>query len=238
MAMTYPSVRAYDPAFAYELSIIVEEGIKEMYLEGKDLIYYITVMNEKYHMPAKPSCTKSHILKGMYEYKHSDNNPLNVNLMGSGAILNQVIQAADILEKEYGISPNIWSVTSYKALYDDARDVQRYNNLNPDKKKTSHIRDLLGNNDGLYVAASDYVKALPLSVAKFMPGSFAVLGTDGFGLSEGRSSLRDYFEVDAKHIAWTTLVQLNEKGQLSKEVLSNAKKKLKIKSSKTNPAAV
>ena len=238
MAMTYPSVRAYDPAFAYELSIIVEEGIKDMYLEGKDVIYYITVMNEKYHMPAKPPCTKSHILKGMYEYKHSDNNPLNVNLMGSGAILNQVIRAADILEKDYGISPNIWSVTSYKALYDDARDVQRYNNLNPDKKKSSHIMDLLGDNHGVFIAASDYVKALPLSVAKFIPGDFAVLGTDGFGLSEGRSSLRDHFEVDDRHIVWTTLVQLFEKGKLNKDVLDKAKKKLKIKPGKDNPAAV
>jgi pyruvate dehydrogenase E1 component len=238
MAMTYPSVRAYDPAFAFELSIIVEEGIKEMYLEGKDLIYYITVMNEKYHMPAKPPCTKSHILKGMYEYQHSDNNPLNVNLMGSGAILNQVIRAADILEKDYGISPNIWSVTSYKALYDDARDIQRYNNLNPDKKKTSHIMDLMGDNHGIFVAASDYVKALPLSIAKFIPGDFAVLGTDGFGLSEGRASLRDHFEVDDRHIVWTTLVQLFEKGKLNKDVLEKAKKKLKIKPGKDNPAVV
>jgi len=238
MAMTYPSVRAYDPAFAYELSIIVEEGIKEMYKDGKDVIYYITVMNEKYHMPAKPPCTKEHILKGMYEYKHSDNNVLNVNLMGSGAILNQVILAADMLEKDYGISPNIWSVTSYKALYDDARDVERFNNLNPDKKKTSHIDFLLGENQGTFIAASDYVKALPLSVSNFIPGDFAVLGTDGFGLSEGRESLRDHFEVDARHIVWTTLVQLNEKGKLGNDLLAKAKKKLKIKGGKANPAAV
>ncbi len=238
LAMTYPSVRAYDPAFAYELSIIVEEGIKDMYVEAKDVIYYITVMNEKYHMPAKPPCTKEHILKGMYQYKHSETNQFNVNLMGSGAILNQVILAADILEKEYGISPHIWSVTSYKALYDDARDVDRHNNLNPGKKETSHLGFLLGKEPGLFVAASDYVKALPLSIAKFIPGDFTVLGTDGFGLSEGRTELRDHFEVDARHIVWSSLVQLHGKGKLSADLLSKAKEKLKIRSGKNNPAAV
>lgn len=238
MAMTYPSVRAYDPAFAFELSIIIEEGIKEMYLEGKDVMYYITVMNEKYHMPAKPPCTKAHVLKGMYQYKYHDDNQHNVNLLGSGAILNQVILAADILEKDYGIGAHIWSVTSYKALYDDARSVDRFNNLNPDKKKTSHLRFLVGDHPGLYVAASDYVKALPNSVAKYFPGEFAVLGTDGFGLSEGRESLRDHFEVDAKHIVWTTLVNLVETGKIEKAVLSKARKKLKINPDKSDPAAV
>lgn len=238
LAMTYPSIRAYDPAFAFELSIIVEEGIREMYVEGKDVLYYITVMNEKYHMPAKPPCTKEHILKGMYQYKYHDNNQYNVNLMGSGSILNQVILAAGILEKDYGIGAHIWSVTSYKALYDDVREIDRFNNLNPDKKKTSHLRFLVGDNPGLYVAATDYVKALPLSVAKYFPGEFAVLGTDGFGLSEGRESLRDHFEVDARHIAWTTLVNLVETGKLNKSVLTKARKKLKINPDKADPAAI
>lgn len=238
LAMTYPSIRAYDPAFAFELSIIVEEGIREMYVEGKDVLYYITVMNEKYHMPAKPPCTKEHILKGMYQYKYHDDNQYNVNLMGSGSILNQVILAAGILEKEFGIGAHIWSVTSYKALYDDVREIDRYNNLNPDKKKTSHLRFLVGDNPGLYVAATDYVKALPLSVAKYFPGEFAVLGTDGFGLSEGRESLRDHFEVDARHIAWTTLVNLVEAGKLNKSVLTKARKKLKINPDKADPAAI
>ncbi|MEA1878663.1 MAG: pyruvate dehydrogenase (acetyl-transferring), homodimeric type, partial [Bacteroidota bacterium] len=238
LAMTYPSIRAYDPAFAFELSIIVEEGIREMYAEGKDVLYYITVMNEKYHMPAKPPCTKEHVLKGMYQYRYHDDNQYNVNLMGSGSILNQVILAADMLEKEFGIGAHIWSVTSYKALYDDVREIDRYNNLNPDKKKTSHLRFLVGDNPGLYIAATDYVKALPLSIAKYFPGEFAVLGTDGFGLSEGRESLRDHFEVDAKHIAWTTLVNLVDTGKLDKSVLINARKKLKINPDKADPATI
>lgn len=238
MAMTYPSVRAYDPAFAYELSIIIEEGIREMYVEGKDVLYYVTVMNEKYHMPAKPPCTKEHILKGMYQYKYHDDNQYEINLLGSGAILNQVILAAEILEKDFGIGAHIWSVTSYKALYDDAREIDRFNNLNPDNKKISHLRFLVGDKPGIYIAASDYVKALPLSVAKYFPGEFAVLGTDGFGISEGRESLRNHFEVDAKHITWTALVNLVEAGKIDKSILTKAKKKLKINPDKSDPAAI
>ncbi len=238
MALTYPSVKAYDPAFAYELAIIVEEGIKEMYVDGNDVIYYITIMNEKYLMPAKPPCTKAHILKGMYQYRYEENNIHNLNLLGSGAILNEVIKAADILKNEYDIHPHVWSVTSYKNLYDDAREVVRYNTLNAGKKKESHIQFLLGNKPGLFVAATDYVKALPLSVATYFPGPFVALGTDGFGLSETRKSLRDHFEVDSKHIVWTTLVQLRDNGKIEDSVLAEARIRLGINSDKANPAAV
>lgn len=238
LVLTHPSIKAYDPTFAYEVAIIVEEGIREMFLEGKDVIYYITVMNEKYPMPAKPPCTKSHILKGMYQYQYEENNIHNLNLLGSGAILNEVIKAADILKSDYDIHPNVWSVTSYKNLYDDAREVVRYNTLNNGKKKKSHIRFLVGDKAGLFIAATDYVKALPLSVATYFPGQFVALGTDGFGLSETRSALRDHFEVDARHIVWTTLVQLRDNGKIDDSVLTKARKKLEIKSDKKTPAAV
>ncbi|MFA6126739.1 MAG: pyruvate dehydrogenase (acetyl-transferring), homodimeric type [Bacteroidales bacterium] len=238
LALTYPSVKAYDPAFAYEVAIIVEEGIKEMYVEGKDVIYYLTVMNEKYPMPAKPPCTKSHILKGMYQYRYEENNIHNVNLLGSGAILNEVVKAADILKSDYDIHPNVWSVTSYKNLYDDAREVVRFNTLNPDKRKESHIRFLVGDKPGLFIAATDYVKAVPLSVATYFPGQYVALGTDGFGLSETPASLRDHFEVDAKHIVWTTLVRLRDNGKMDDSVLATAREKLAIKPNKKNPAAV
>lgn len=238
LALTYPSVKAYDPTFAYEVAIIVEEGIKEMYLEGRDVIYYITVMNEKYPMPAKPPCTKAHILKGMYQYRYEENNIHNLNLLGSGAILNEVIKAADILKSDYDIHPNVWSVTSYKNLYDDAREVVRFNTLNTEKKKESHIRFLVGDKPGLFIAATDYVKALPLSVPTYFPGPFVALGTDGFGLSEARQALRNHFEVDSKHIVWTTLVQLHDNKKIDDSVLSGARKKLGIKSDKNNPAAV
>ncbi len=238
LALTYPAVKAYDPAFAYELAIIVEEGIKEMYVDGLDVIYYITIMNEKYAMPAKPPCTKAHILKGMYQYRYEDNNIHNLNLLGSGAILNEVISAADILKSDYDIHPHVWSVTSYKNLYDDAREVVRYNTLFAGKKKESHIQFLLGNQPGLFVAATDYVKALPLSVATYFPGPFVALGTDGFGVSETRKSLRDHFEVDAKHIVWTTLVQLRDNGKIEDSVLDGARVKLGINSDKPNPAAI
>jgi pyruvate dehydrogenase E1 component len=236
--LTYPSVKAYDPAFAYELAIIVEEGIRDMYLDGNDVIYYITVMNEKYHQPAKPPCTKEHILKGMYQFRWAEDNPHNINLLGSGAILNEVIKAADILKDDFGLQSNIWSVTSYKNLYDDAREVERYNMLNPEKPKESHIRFLTGEANGLWIAASDYVKALPLSVATYFPGTFRALGTDGFGLSEGRKELRDHFEVDAKHIVYYTLVWLYREGKIGHGLVAKARKKLKISGDKANPAAV
>jgi pyruvate dehydrogenase E1 component len=237
-ALTYPAVKAFDPAFAYELAIIVEEGIRDMYLENNDVIYYITVMNEKYHQPAKPPCTKEHILKGMYQFRFAEENPHNINLLGSGAILNEVIKAADILKTDYNLDANIWSVTSYKNLYDDAREVERYNMLNPEKPKESHIGFLAGDKPGLWIAASDYVKALPLSVAGYFPGTFRALGTDGFGLSEGRTSLRDHFEVDARHIVYYTLVWLYREGKIDKETVAKARKKLKIRGDKANPAAV
>jgi len=237
-ALTYPAVKAFDPAFAYELAIIVEEGIRDMYLENNDVIYYITVMNEKYHQPAKPPCTKEHILKGMYQFRFAEDNPHNINLLGSGAILNEVIKAADILKADYNLDANIWSVTSYKNLYDDAREVERYNMLNPEKPKESHIGFLAGDKPGLWIAASDYVKALPLSVAGYFPGTFRALGTDGFGLSEGRTALRDHFEVDARHIVYYTLVWLYREGKIDKETVAKARKKLKIRGDKENPAAV
>jgi pyruvate dehydrogenase E1 component len=237
-ALTYPAVKAFDPAFAYELAIIVEEGIREMYLENQDVIYYVTVMNEKYHQPAKPPCTKEHILKGMYQFRFAEDNPNNINLLGSGAILNEVIKAADILKSDYNLDANIWSVTSYKNLYDDAREVERYNMLNPEKPKQSHIGFLAGEDPGLWIAASDYVKALPLSVAGYFPGTFRALGTDGFGLSEGRTALRDHFEVDARHIVYYTLVWLYREGKIDKETVAKARKKLKIRGDKANPAAV
>lgn len=238
LALAYPAVKAYDPAFAYELAIIVEEGIRDMYLEGNDVIYYITVTNEKYLQPAKPPCTKAHILKGMYQYRYEEENTHNLNLLGSGAIMNEVIKAADILKSDYGIHPHIWSVTSYKNLYDDAREVERHNTLNPNDLKESHIRFLTGNEPGLFIAASDYMKALPLSVATYFPGRFVALGTDGFGLSEERASLRDHFEVNAKHIVYTTLAKLHEEGKIDGKILPKAMKKLGIQPDKINPALV
>jgi pyruvate dehydrogenase E1 component len=236
LAMSVPSVEAYDPAFAYELAVIIKEGMRRMYLEGEDIFYYITIMNEKYKMPAMPrkKDLEESILKGMYKYKSSRKNKYNLNLLGSGTILNEALEAAEILKKDYDIHPDVWSVTSYKKLYDNAIETQRQNRLSENKKK-NYIEEAVGSEENTFIAASDYVKALPLSVSKWFPGEFTALGTDGFGKSDHRDELRDYFEVDAKHIAWAALVQLNNQKKLDNKALKEARKKLGIKEDKSSP---
>lgn len=236
MALTVPHVQAYDPAFAYELAVIIKDGMKRMYQDGEDIFYYITVMNEKYKMPSMPSRKgiKEGILNGMYKYKSAKNNKHNVNLLGSGSIMNEALKAAEILKDDYNIDSDIWSVTSYKRLYDNAIETDRQNRLKEQDKK-SYIEECVGTDKGLFIAASDYMKTLPLSVSNWFPETFVALGTDGYGLSEQREELREYFEVNANSIVWSTLTSLNKQGKLNKETLSKAKKKLKIKANKKSP---
>jgi len=231
LAMTVPCVRAYDPAYAYEMAVIIQDGMKQMYGEGKDLIYYITVMNEKYKMPAMPKrkSVREGIINGMYKFRSSTKNEHNLNLLGSGAIMNEVVKAADILKREYDIYADVWSVTSYKQLYDDARSTERKNRLSTSKKKTkSFVEQSVGSDEGLYIAASDYLKAIPLTVADWFPGSFTALGTDGFGMSEDRGPLREYFEVNASHIAFAAIRDLYDQDKVPKKVVDKAAKKLKV----------
>ena len=235
LALPVPCIRAYDPAYAYELAVIVRHGLKEMYEEGKDVMYYITVMNEKYPMPAMPSekGIVESIVKGMYKIKSSKKNEHRLFLLGSGTILNETLKAAEIL-KEFDIHPEVWSVTSYKKLYDDAVEAERNNLLNETDQK-SYIEECTGSEEGIFVAASDYVKALPLAVSKWFPGMFAALGTDGFGLSEGRQELRDYFEVSAKHIAFTAIECLHRRNKIDEQVVEKAKEKLDFQFNKNSP---
>ena len=194
-----PNMVAYDPAFAFELAVIVRDGIKRMFEDQENIYYYITVMNENYAMPEMPKGAKDGILKGMYKFKPSTmkNAKLKAQLFGSGTIINQVLQAQEILEKDYKVAADVWSVTSYKELRREALEVERWNMLNPDKKqKTSFITQTLSKEEGVFVAASDYVKALPDSVSKWFPGTLHSLGTDGYGRSGARKALRDFFEVD------------------------------------------
>lgn len=236
MALSVPTVRAYDPAFAYELAVIIRHGMNQMFKDGEDVFYYITVMNEKYKMPSMPSRkgVEEEIIKGMYKYKSSTKNKHNLHLLGSGSILNEALQAAEILKRDYDIYPEVWSVTSYKQLYDNAIETERVNTLNNSNKKT-FIEEMVGAKKGTFVAASDYVKALPLSVSKWFPGEFSALGTDGFGLSEHRDELRDHFEIDAKHIVWAALNSLHEQKKVDKQLLNKAKKKLEINPGKESP---
>lgn len=236
-AMTIPNMVAYDPAFAYELAVIIRDGIRRMYEEQEDVFYYVTIMNENYAMPAMPEGVKDGILKGMYRFKAGSDNskPLVANLLGSGTILNEVIRAAEILEEKYGVSSNVYSVTSYKELRQDALEAERYNMLNPDKKEKVPYVSTQIENEGVLVAASDYMKAIPDSISKWLPKRLYALGTDGFGRSEGRAELRDFFEVDTKHIVFSTLYALYKEGKFKSADLKKAMKDLDINPNKLNP---
>lgn len=240
LAYPVPNLVAYDPAYAYELAVIIRDGIRRMFEEQENIFYYITVMNENYPMPEMPSGkdVKEGILKGMYKFKASDkkSSKLKAQLFGSGTILNEVIKAAQILEDDYRVACDVWSVTSYKELRRDALDIERWNMLHPfEQPKKNYIQKTLDKEEGVFVAASDYVKALPDSIAKWFPGYLYSLGTDGFGRSESRASLRDFFEVDAKHIVFATLVALYKEGKFQEKVLDKAIKELGINPDKKNP---
>jgi pyruvate dehydrogenase E1 component len=238
LSYAIPTLLTYDPAFAYELAVIIREGIYRMYEMQEDVFYYITIMNENYTQPPMPEGVKDGILKGMYKFKSSakKSSKVKAHLMGSGTILNEVIEAQEILESKYNVSADIWSVTSYKSLHYDATETERWNMLNPTKKaKTAYISEITKNEKGVFVAASDYVQMMKDSISKWLPGPFFSLGTLGFGRSEGREALRDFFEVDAKHIVYATLYSLVQEGSLKREVLKKAQKDLNIDPEKSVP---
>ncbi len=240
LAMTPTKVKAYDPAFAYELAVIIHDGLTRMYCHQEDLIYYITVMNETYKMPPLPKGkdVREGIIKGMYRFRPArlKNAEAKAHLLGSGAILNEALKAQDILEQDYGVAADVWSVTSYKELYTDAIECDRWNLLNQKKKaKAPYLSKLLQKEKGVFVAASDYMKVLPASVAQWFPGPLHCLGTDGFGRSDSRSELRDFFEVDARYIVIAALKQLVATGDVDEDRLSQATKQLDINPDKLNP---
>ncbi|MCX7875091.1 MAG: pyruvate dehydrogenase (acetyl-transferring), homodimeric type [Melioribacteraceae bacterium] len=241
LAYPIPNLIAYDPAFAYELAVIIRDGIYRMYEKRENIFYYITIMNENYPQPNMPDIPniKEGILKGMYKFKSSDlkNPKAYANLLGSGTILNEAIKAAEILEDKYKIATNVWSVTSYKNLHLDAQEVERWNMFNPDKEqKIPYIAELTKDEKGIFVAASDYVQLLSDSIAKWLPSKLHSLGTFGFGRSEGRTALRDFFEVDAKHIVYATLYSLFKDDKIKVDLLKKAQKDLGINPDKPNPA--
>jgi len=238
LALTVPNLLAYDPTFSYELAVIIREGIHRMYEKQEDIFYYITVMNEPYKMPAMPKGSKEGILKGMYRFEASTKKKpvAKAHLMGSGSILNESLKAKKMLEDDYGVAVDVWSVTSYKNLYVDAVDTERENMLNPGKAPAkNYLETTLENEDGVFVAASDYLKALPGSIAKWMPGPFVMLGTDGFGRSGSRKALRNFFEVDARYITLGALYALHEEGKVDAKTLKKAIKDLEIDPNKDNP---
>jgi pyruvate dehydrogenase E1 component len=238
LALSVPNLRAYDPAFAYEIAVIIQDGIRRMYKDGENIFYYITVMNEQYAMPAMPGDVKEGILNGMYRFRASENkkSKLRGQLFGSGAILREVLQAQEILETKYGVAADVWSVTSYKQLYVDGNETDRWNRLHPgEKQRVPYVTSTLGDAPGVLVAASDYLKTLPNMISKWLPRRLASLGTDGFGRSEGRASLREFFEVDARFITLATLHELFIEGKIDRKLIDQAIKDLGIDPEKLNP---
>ncbi len=253
-ALAAPHLKAYDPAFGYELAVIVRDGIHRMYERQEDVYYYITMMNEFYPMPAMPEGVKEGIIKGMYRYRPatSKKTQLKVNLLGSGTILNEVVKAQELLESRYGVAANVWSVTSYKELYTDAIETERWNRLHPQEEpKRSYLQECLGLPDakervgdpfqrqpGVCVAATDYVKVLPSMIAPWVPGRLIPLGTDGYGRSDTRAALREYFEVDARFIALAALSGLADEGGIKRDKVRKAVKEMDLNPEKVSPLAV
>jgi pyruvate dehydrogenase E1 component len=240
-AFTYPAIRSYDPAFAYEIAVIVREGIREMFVQGKPVIYYLTIMNEFYPMPVMPENIEEGILNGIYGYKTSSfkSKKIKAHLLGSGTILRESLKAQEFLESKLDIPTNVYSVTSYRELYRDGVETDRSNRLNPgSRNKKSFLETTFKDLDGVFVSASDYVKAVPLSVSKWIPGPLTALGTDGFGRSDSRSDLRDYFEISARYIAAATVHSLYRHRHIRKSKHESALQKLGIPEQKPNPMSV
>jgi pyruvate dehydrogenase E1 component len=241
LALSVPNLLAYDPAFAYEIAIIIQDGIKRMYVDQESIFYYLTLGNEPLPMPAMPDGeqVREGILKGLYRFQPSQNKgaKLHAQLFGSGSIMFEVLKAQEILENKYGVAAHVWSVTSYKQLYRDGNDCDRWNMLHAGHTpRLPYVTEQLKNTQGVLVAASDYMKVLPESIAQWMPRPLVSLGTDGFGRSESRASLRDFFEVDAKHIVLATLHALAREKQIGSNVVQQAVKDLGINPEKANPA--
>jgi pyruvate dehydrogenase E1 component len=238
LAYTVPNLLAYDPAFAFEIAVIIQEGIRRMYDEGESIFYYITLMNEPYVMPSMPEGVADGILKGMYRFRATENQKakLRAQLFGSGAILNEALKAQKLLEEKYEVAADVWSITSYKELYLDGHEVERYNRLHPtEPPRMPYVATCLQDAPGVFVAASDYLKALPDSISRWFPRPLVSLGTDGFGRSDSRSALRDFFEVDARHITLATLASLLQEKKVKPELVQKAMQEMEINPEKANP---
>ena len=250
LAQPVPTCRAYDPAYAFELAAIIQDGIKRMYGDREEGFYYITVMNEQYEMPAMPDGAREGIIRGLYKFRSAAGfeggqagstlkakpGAARAQLLGSGAILNEVVKAQALLDK-YGVAADVWSATSYNELYRDANRTERWNLLHPtEAPRVPYVAQCLSSTPGVVVAASDYLKSQPGSIARWIGRPVVTLGTDGFGRSEDRASLRQFFEVDARHIAAATLSALHREGGVDAKVVKQAFKELEIDPDKKDPS--
>ena len=236
MAAMIPNCVSYDPTFSYELAVIMQDGLKRMVENQEDVFYYITLMNENYSHPEMPKGVEADIIKGMYPFSTSKVKGEKVQLMGSGVILREVIEAQKILESDYGVSADVWSVTSFNELRKDALEIDRWNRMNPDKpQKESHITKHLKKAEGPIIASTDYMKSFAEQIAVFLPHKFVALGTDGFGRSDSRENLRQFFEVDRHYVVVATLKALSDEGKIKSSIVADAIKKFKLDPNKPNP---
>jgi pyruvate dehydrogenase E1 component len=240
LAYALPNLKAYDPAFAFELAVIIRDGLRRMYERHEDIFYYLTVMNENYAHPPMPDGEgiEDGILKGMYKFKATENPNarLRAQLFGSGAILNEALKAQALLAEKYQVAADVWSVTSYKELYRDGHETDRWNLLHPEETlKLPYVTRCVMNSPGVCVAASDYLKALPDTISRWLHRPFVSLGTDGFGRSESRAALRNFFEVDARFITLATLAVLARERQIEANVVAQAMRDLEIDPAKVDP---
>jgi pyruvate dehydrogenase E1 component len=218
LASTVPTCRSYDPAYAYEVAVIVQDGIRRMYQEMEDRFYYLTIYNENYAQPAMPEGVADGILRGIYRYQAAENGSPQVHLFGSGPILNEALRAQKILAEKYQVAADVWSVTSYNELRRDALDVERWNRLHPtEPERKPYLLQALEGVDGPIVASTDYMKVVADQIAPWLPNRLVTLGTDGFGRSENREYLRKHFENGAEAIAAATLARLSRDGHFDKE---------------------
>jgi pyruvate dehydrogenase E1 component len=218
LSSTVPTCHSYDPAFAYEIAVIVQDGIRRMYQEMEDRFYYLMIYNENYAQPAMPEGSAEGILRGIYKFKSAENGKAKVQLFGSGPIVNEALRAQKILAEKYQIASDVWSVTSYNELRRDALDIERWNRLHPaEPERKPYLLEALKGVDTPIVASSDYMKVVADQIAPWLPGRLTALGTDGFGRSENREHLRRHFENGAEAIAAAALSRLARDGKFDKK---------------------
>jgi pyruvate dehydrogenase E1 component len=236
MANSIPNCISYDPTYAYEMAVIVHDGMKRMYEKQENVFYYITAMNENYKHPDMPEAVEEGIIKGLYKLKTGGKHKLKAQLMGSGTILREVEAAAELLEKDWKVSADVWSATSMNELVRDGQEVERHNRLNPTApKKRSYVSECLDDAAGVVVAATDYIRLYAEQIRPWVKASYTVLGTDGFGRSDTREALRSFFEVDRYHVVVATLHALADEGQIKYDVVADAIKKYEINAEAINP---
>ncbi|BCM25689.1 pyruvate dehydrogenase (acetyl-transferring), homodimeric type [Methyloradius palustris] len=239
MSATIPNCVSYDPTFAYELAVIIQEGLRRMVQNQEDVYYYITLMNENYSHPEMPKDSAEGILKGMYSFSKSKAKGPKVQLMGSGVILREVIAAGALLEKDWGVSADVWSATSFTELRREGMDVERWNLLNPEKKqKETYVGKLLSKAEGPVIASTDYMRSFADQIRNFIPNRFVALGTDGYGRSDSREALRSFFEIDRYYIVLAALKALADDGKLPASKATEAIKKYNIDINRANPTTI